>query len=56
MDPRFELFIQEKKYLRIVSLATVQSHPKLMTAHFASAFRFLRASGLRDLSIRVLAP
>ena len=26
MDPRFELFIQEKKYLRNVSAATVQRY------------------------------
>ena len=28
----------------------------LMKAHFAGAFRFLRMSGFRDLSIRVLVP
>jgi hypothetical protein len=33
-----------------------RSSKGLMKAHFAGAFRFLRASGFRDLSIRVLAP
>jgi hypothetical protein len=41
-------------YMRWSQLKT--AHPRLLKAHFAGVFPFLRASGFRDLLIRVLAP